>query len=199
MAARTHRKGQVTRKTKETQITVAVDVDGSGKASVVTGVGFFDHMLDLFARHGLIDLTVKAEGDLDVDAHHTVEDVGIALGQALTEALGDKKGITRIASAAVPMDESLAQVALDISGRPFLRFDATFTAEKIGAFDSELTEDFLRALAVHAGLNLHVRVPCGGNSHHICEAVFKALARALRSALAIDPREKGIPSTKGVL
>jgi len=199
MPTRPHRKSQVTRKTKETQITVALDLDGAGQASVATGVGFFDHMLDLFARHGLIDLDVKAEGDLDVDAHHTVEDVGIALGQALAQAAGDKKGITRIASASVPMDDAIAHVALDLSGRPFLRFDATFTAEKIGAFDSELTEDFLRALAVHAALNLHVSVPCGANSHHICEAVFKALARALRSALSIDPREKGVPSTKGVL
>ena len=199
MAARAHRKGSVTRKTKETEITVGVDIDGDGAASVTTGIGFFDHMLDLFARHGLIDLVVKAKGDLDVDAHHTVEDVGIALGQALLEALGDKRGITRIAGAAVPMDESLARVTLDISGRPFLRFDAQFTAEKIGAFDSELTEDFLRALSVHAGLNLHVTVPYGGNSHHICEAVFKALARALRAAVAIDPREKGVPSTKGTL
>ena len=199
MPTRAHRKAEVVRKTKETDITVAVDIDGAGAASVATGVGFFDHMLDLFARHGLVDLTVQARGDLDVDAHHTVEDVGIALGQALNQALGDKKGITRVASAIVPMDESLAQVAVDISGRPYLAFSASFTAERIGAFDSELVQDFLRALSVHAGLNLHVAVPYGDNSHHICEAIFKALARALRAAMARHPREKGVPSTKGVL
>ena len=199
MSPRAHRKGEVTRKTKETDITVSVDIDGAGAASVETGIGFFDHMLDLWARHGLVDLSVRAKGDLEVDAHHTVEDVGIALGQALTQALGDKKGITRVASAVVPMDESLAQVALDLSGRPYLAFSATFTAERIGAFDSELVQDFLRALSVHAGMNLHVTVPYGDNAHHVCEAIFKALARALRAAMAIDPREKGVPSTKGVL
>ena len=193
------RTAQVQRRTKETDITVQLNIDGAGQSQTSTGVAFFDHMLELFARHGLIDLDVRAKGDLDVDAHHTVEDVGIAIGQALAKALADKTGIVRIASADVPMDDALARVALDISGRPFLRFEARFTAEKIGAFDSELTQDFLRALAVHAGLNLHVACPYGENSHHICEAIFKALARALRAACALDPREKGVPSTKGVL
>ena len=196
MGART---GQARRKTKETDVSVKLTIDGTGEGRIETGIGFLDHMLELFARHGLMDLDVKASGDLRVDAHHTVEDVGIALGKALAEALADKKGITRIADAFVPMDDALAEAAVDASGRPYLVFQAKFASEKIGAMDSELVQDFLRALAVHGGLNLHVSVPYGENSHHICEAIFKAVARALRAACAIDPREKGVPSTKGVL
>ncbi|MFH0962837.1 MAG: imidazoleglycerol-phosphate dehydratase HisB [Planctomycetota bacterium] len=196
MGART---GQAHRKTKETDVSVKLAIDGTGEGRIATGVAFFDHMLELFARHGLMDLNVKAAGDLQVDAHHTVEDVGIALGKALAEALADKSGIVRVGSATVPMDDALAQAAVDASGRPYLVFQAKFASEKIGAMDSELVQDFLRALAVHGGLNLHVSVPYGENSHHVCEAIFKAVARALRAACAIDPREKGIPSTKGVL
>ena len=187
------------RKTAETTVSVSVELDGVGKTAIDTGVGFFDHMLALFGRHSLIDLEINARGDLQTDAHHTVEDVGIVLGQALAEALGEKKGIARTGSAAVPMDEALAQVSIDIGGRPYLVFNATLPKEDIGALPSETVGEFLQALAVNAAMNIHVNVPYGDNAHHVAEAIFKALARALRAAVAIDPREKGIPSTKGTL
>ncbi|MBL8569512.1 MAG: imidazoleglycerol-phosphate dehydratase HisB [Phreatobacter sp.] len=194
------RKGQITRTTRETDITVSVDLDGAGKADVATGVGFFDHMLDQIARHGMIDLTVKAKGDLHIDDHHTVEDVGIALGQAVRQALGDMKGITRYADVHLPMDETLTRVALDVSGRPFLVFRAEFPRDKIGTFDTELVREFLQAFAMNSGITLHVETLYGDNAHHIAESCFKGLARALRAAFAIDPRRSNeIPSTKGVL
>jgi imidazoleglycerol-phosphate dehydratase len=187
------------RQTRETRIRVELDLDGTGKSSVETGVGFFDHMLDLLARHSLIDLTISAEGDLQVDAHHTVEDVGIVLGQTLDKALGDKAGIGRYGWAIVPMDESLAQAAVDLSGRPAVVFRAEFPGESIGGFPAELVGEFFRALANSARMNLHVVVPYGTNNHHISEAIFKAVARALRQAVAIDSRTQGVPSTKGTL
>ena len=194
------RKGAVTRKTNETSIEVALDLDGSGKAEVATGVGFFDHMLDQLARHSLIDLKVAAKGDLHIDDHHTVEDVGIALGQALVQALGDKRGIVRYADCLLPMDETLTRVALDISGRPFLVFKAAFPTEKIGAFDTQLAREFFQAFAIHAGLTLHVETLYGANSHHIAESCFKGVARALGAAIAIDARQASrVPSTKGAL
>jgi imidazoleglycerol-phosphate dehydratase len=194
------RKGSVRRATSETQIELSLDLDGSGRAAISTGVGFFDHMLELFARHGLIDLTVTAKGDLHVDDHHTVEDVGIALGQAFREALGDKKGIARYASLDLPMDETLTRVAIDVSGRPFLVFRTAFAAQKIGTFDTELVREFFQAFAMNAGITLHVETLYGANAHHIAESCFKGLARALRAAIALDPREAGrIPSTKGAL
>jgi imidazoleglycerol-phosphate dehydratase len=194
------RKGSVRRATSETQIELSLDLDGSGKAAISTGVGFFDHMLELFARHGLIDLTVTAKGDLHVDDHHTVEDVGIALGQAIREALGDKKGIARYASLDLPMDETLTRIAIDVSGRPFLVFRTAFAAQKIGTFDTELVREFFQAFAMNAGITLHVETLYGTNAHHIAESCFKGLARALRAAIALDPREAGrIPSTKGAL
>ncbi len=194
------RTGAITRKTSETAIEVAVDLDGSGKADVATGVGFFDHMLDQLARHSLLDLTIRAEGDRHIDDHHTVEDVGIALGQALRQALGDKRGIARYADCLVPMDEALTRVALDVSGRPFLVFRVEFPTEKIGAFDVELAREFFQALAVHAGLTLHIETLYGANSHHIAESCFKGVARALGAALAIDKRQAArVPSTKGAL
>jgi imidazoleglycerol-phosphate dehydratase len=194
------RKGAVSRKTNETAIEVAVDLDGSGKADVVTGVGFFDHMLDQLARHSLVDITIRAEGDRHIDDHHTVEDVGIALGQALRQALGDKRGLARYADCLLPMDEALTRVALDISGRPFLVFRTEFPTQKIGAFDVELVREFFQALAVHAGLTLHIETLYGANSHHIAESCFKGVARALGAALAIDPRQAArVPSTKGAL
>jgi len=178
---------------------VSLDLDGQGRTAASTTVGFLDHMLDLLGRHAGLDLDVKATGDTHVDAHHTVEDVGICLGKALAAALGDKRGIRRFGQASVPMDEALADVSLDLSGRPFLVFNATFPTEKTGGFDAQLVEEFLRALAVNAGLTLHVRVPCGRDTHHIAEAIFKGLARALRDAVALDPRVAGVPSTKGIL
>lgn len=194
------RKGAVSRKTNETAIDVAVDLDGTGKADVATGVGFFDHMLDQLARHSLVDITIRAEGDLHIDDHHTVEDVGIALGQALREALGDKRGVTRYADCLLPMDETLTRVALDISGRPFLVFRTEFPTQKIGTFDVELVREFFQALSVNAGLTLHVETLYGANSHHIAESCFKGVARALGAALAVDPRQAArIPSTKGAL
>ncbi|MGD1017439.1 MAG: imidazoleglycerol-phosphate dehydratase HisB [Roseiarcus sp.] len=194
------RKGAISRKTNETAIEAAVDLDGSGKANVSTGVGFFDHMLEQLARHSLIDIAIRAEGDRHVDDHHTVEDVGIALGQALAQALGDKRGIARFADCLTPMDEALTRVALDVSGRPFLVFRVEFPTEKIGAFDVELTREFFQALSVHAGLTLHVESLYGANSHHIAESCFKGVARALGAALAIDQRQgQRIPSTKGAL
>ena len=194
------RKGAISRKTNETAIEAAVDLDGSGKADVSTGVGFFDHMLDQLARHSHIDMTIRAKGDRHVDDHHTVEDVGIALGQALAQALGDKRGISRFADCLTPMDETLTRVALDVSGRPFLVFRVEFPTEKIGAFDVELVREFFQALGVHAGLTLHIETLYGANSHHIAESCFKGVARALGAALAIDERQaQRVPSTKGAL
>jgi imidazoleglycerol-phosphate dehydratase len=194
------RSASVSRRTAETDVAVSIALDGTGKAEISTGVGFLDHMLELFARHGLFDLTVKVTGDLHVDQHHTVEDTGIALGQAILEALGDKKGIIRYADIHMPMDETLTRIALDISGRPFLVFNATFPTEKIGVFDTELVREFFQAFAIHAGLTLHVETLYGLNSHHIAESCFKGLARTLRRAVTVDPREEGrVPSTKGTL
>jgi len=194
------RKGAVARKTKETEVEVAVDLDGSGVSSIATGIGFLDHMLDLLARHSRIDMHVKAKGDLHVDHHHTTEDVGIALGQALKQALGDMKGITRYADVHLPMDEALTCVALDISGRPFLVFNVKFVRAKIGPFDTELVQEWFQAFAINAGVTLHVATLYGGNDHHIAESCFKGLARALRAAIAIDPHAANeVPSTKGTL
>lgn len=194
------RTGKVVRRTAETKIAVELNVDGQGKAAIETGIGFFDHMLTLLAAHGCFDLTVKAEGDLQVDGHHTVEDAGIALGQAFARAAGDKQGIARYGSFFLPMDETLALVALDFSGRPLLVYDGGGPmTPMIGGYDTELTEEFLRAFAVNAGLTLHVKVLYGANSHHKVEAVFKGLGHALRIALTKDPRVQGVMSTKGVL
>jgi len=194
------RKGAVARKTKETEVEVAVDLDGGGSSSVATGIGFLHHMLDLLARHSRIDLHVKAKGDLHVDHHRTTEDVGIALGQALKQALGDMKGIARYADVHMPMDEALTRIALDISGRPFLVFDVKFVRAKIGPFDTELVREWFQAFAMNAGVTLHVATLYGGNDHHIAESCFKGLARALRAAVAIDPRAASeVPSTKGTL
>lgn len=195
----TSRQAAVERKTGETQVSASIDLDGTGKSTIATGVGFLDHMLTLLARHAMFDIDVKAAGDTEVDDHHTVEDIGIALGQALKKALGDKKGIVRFANVSVPMDEALATCSLDISGRPFLVLDARFPTEKVGSFDAQLTGEFLQALATNAQITLHVDVVRGDNTHHIIEAIFKALARALRAATGIDPRQEGVPSTKGVL
>ena len=194
------RKATVKRTTKETDVAVAVDLDGSGAASIATGIGFLDHMLDLLARHSRIDLDIKAKGDLHVDHHHTTEDVGIALGQAIKKALGDMKGITRYADVHMPMDETLTRVALDISGRPFLVFNVEFVRAKIGTFDTALVQEWFQALAVNAALTLHVATLYGNNDHHVAESCFKGLARALRTAVAIDPRAAHeVPSTKGTL
>ncbi|HJW77650.1 MAG TPA: imidazoleglycerol-phosphate dehydratase HisB [Beijerinckiaceae bacterium] len=194
------RSASVSRRTAETDVSVSLTLDGTGKAAIATGVGFLDHMLELFARHGLFDLEVKVEGDLHVDQHHTTEDTGIAVGQAFLKALGDKKGIARYADLHLPMDETLSRVALDISGRPFIVFKAEFPAEKIGAFDTELVREWFQAFAMNGGVTLHVEALYGDNSHHIAESCFKGLARALRKAVALDPREEGrVPSTKGML
>ncbi len=222
------RKAQVSRKTKETQIELSVNLDGTGKAAVSVGVGFLEHMLELLAKHGLLDLEIQAEGDVHVDAHHTVEDVGICLGEAIKKALGDKKGITRFGEACVPMDEALAQVVVDLSGRghcecrmdvmhglSYLRGLVQTTIEAVTkeevtlehavdelmdhSNERALLEDFVRALATNAGMTLHINVPYGKNAHHVVEAVFKALGRALRQAVELDPRQSGVPSTKGVL
>ena len=194
------RTGEIKRRTAETDVHVAVNLDGTGKAEIRTGVGFFDHMLELFARHSLIDVTAHVTGDLHVDFHHTVEDTGIALGQAILAAIGDKKGLARYADIHMPMDETLTRVAVDVSGRPFLVFRTTFPAPKIGEFDTELVREFFQAFAMNAGLTLHVETLYGANAHHIAESCFKGLARTLRLALSVDPREGGrIPSTKGAL
>ena len=194
------REARVSRRTAETDVAVALNLDGTGQAAIATGVGFLDHMLELFARHALFDLEVKVSGDLHVDQHHTTEDTGIAIGQAFLKALGDKKGIARYAAVHVPMDETLTRVAVDISGRPFLVFRTAFPAEKIGAFDTELVREFFQAFAMNGGVTLHVETLYGDNSHHIAESCFKGLARALRRAVALDPREEGrVPSTKGAL
>lgn len=193
------RAGRVERVTRETVITVELELDGQGRGEISTGIGFFDHMLELFARHSLCDMTLKAKGDLHVDFHHTVEDTGIALGLALRQALGDKAGLVRYGMALLPMDEALAQVALDCSGRPFLHFSAPDGLGGAGAFSFRLVEEFLRAFAMNAALTLHVEVIRARDAHHAAEAVFKGVARALRQAVAIDPRETGVPSTKGTL
>ncbi len=192
------RRARVERKTSETAIVVELDLDGTS-SSIATGVPFFDHMLDQVATHGHLGIKIAAEGDLEIDAHHTVEDTGIALGEALSKALGDKRGIRRYGDALVPMEEALAQVALDISGRPLLVYEADIPAEAIGQYDADLTEEFLHALARTAGLTLHVRLVAGKNAHHATEAIFKAVARALGDAVSIDPRSDSIPSTKGSL
>src|SRR5262249_10868447 len=194
------RKGTIKRSTMETAIDVALNLDGSGNSSVSTGTGFLDHMLDLLARHSRIDLTVKAKGDLHVDHHHTTEDVAIAVGQAMKQALGDMKGITRYADAHVPMDETLTRVALDISGRPVLVFKVAFGRDKVGTFDTELVSEWFRAFAMNSGVTLHVETFYGSNDHHIAESCFKGLARALRAAVTIDAAAASeIPSTKGSL
>lgn len=196
MAKRT---ANIKRKTRETDIALTIDLDGSGKCSAASGVGFLDHMFEHLARHGMFDLKLTCKGDIHVDDHHTVEDIGIVLGEAICDAIGDKKGIRRYGFASVPMDESLAQVSADLSGRPLLVFNVKFTSRKIGTFDTELVAEFCRALSNHTKMNLHVTVPYGRNSHHIAEAIFKALAKALRIAIERDPRQKDVPSTKGKL
>jgi imidazoleglycerol-phosphate dehydratase len=193
------RSASISRKTNETNIQLTLGVDGEGKSQLETGVPFLSHMLDLFAKHGQFDLTVQAEGDTEIDDHHTTEDIGICLGQALREALGDKKGIKRYGNAFVPMDEALAQVVIDLSNRPHLELRGEFPAQRVGTFDTELVHEFLWKLAIEARMNLHVVVHYGKNTHHIIEAVFKAMARALDEATTIDPRVKGIPSSKGML
>jgi imidazoleglycerol-phosphate dehydratase len=195
-----HRTASLARQTKETQITLALDLDGTGQAKINTGVGFFDHMLTHLAKHSLMDLTVEAKGDYHIDDHHTVEDVSLVLGAALDQALGNKAGICRYGSASVPMDETRADVALDLCGRPAFVFNVTFGSRKIGTFDVELVQESLRSLANTARMNLHINVPYGDNAHHIAEAIYKALAKALRQAISIDPRAAGaVPSTKGTL
>lgn len=193
------RQAEITRKTAETAIRAALNLDGKGAASVATDVGFFDHMLNHLARHSLMDIEVEAEGDLHIDAHHTVEDVGICLGQAFAKALGEAHGIVRYGHAVVPMDETLAEAAVDVSGRPFLHFEADLPKASVGAFDAELAEEFFRAFAVNGRITLHVVVRYGSNVHHIIEGIFKAVARALGSAVALDSRVEGAPSTKGML
>jgi imidazoleglycerol-phosphate dehydratase len=194
------RTASIRRTTKETDVEIAVGLDGTGASTVATGVGFLDHMLDLFARHARVDLTVRAKGDLHIDDHHTTEDVGIALGQAVRQALGDMRGIARYADVHLPMDETLTRVAIDISGRPFLVFRVAFAADKIGSFDTQLVREWFQAFAMNAGITLHVETLYGVNDHHIAESCFKGLARALRSAVATDARFAGeVPSTKGQL
>ena len=195
----TARSASIDRKTSETEITLSISLDGDGQSSIRTGIPFFDHMLTLFSRHGLIDLDVAAKGDIEVDYHHTVEDVGLALGAAFTKALGDKSGIRRYGSAYVPMDEALARVVIDCSGRPYLAYEVPRGVEAIGLFPFQLVEEFLRAFSVQAGLTLHVSILAGRDAHHMAEAIFKALGRALDVAVSHDDRVKGIPSTKGVL
>ena len=189
----------IERKTAETQVTVKLNLDGEGKCEIATGIGFLDHMLTLLAKHGFMDLTVKAKGDLEVDSHHTVEDIGIVLGEALKETLGDKAGIHRYGNCFIPMDETLAQVCLDFSGRPFLVFGAEIPKTKLGNYETEMTEEFFRAITMNCGLTLHIRLLYGSNAHHIIEAIFKAFAHAVAEAVAIDPRVKGVMSSKGVL
>lgn len=194
------RSAEITRKTAETDITISLDLDGTGRYDNQTGVGFFDHMLDQLSRHALIDMTIRATGDLHIDDHHTVEDVGIALGQALSRAMGDKTGIRRYGACLLPMDDALVRCALDLSGRPFLVWDLALPTEKIGTFDTELVREFFQAFSTHGGITLHIHQLEGINSHHIVEAAFKAVARALRDALETDPRKAdAIPSTKGSL
>ncbi|WP_176085123.1 imidazoleglycerol-phosphate dehydratase HisB [Martelella sp. HB161492] len=194
------RRAEIQRETKETAISVAVNVDGTGIADIATGIGFFDHMLDQLARHSLIDMTIRAKGDTHIDDHHTVEDTGIAIGQALAKALGSRAGVTRYASIDLAMDETMTKAAIDLSGRPYLVWNVTFPSEKIGTFDTELVKEFFHALAQNAGITLHILNHYGANSHHIAETCFKAVARSLRAAAEIDPRQEGrVPSTKGML
>jgi imidazoleglycerol-phosphate dehydratase len=193
------RTAKVDRKTKETDITVDLNLDGSGKAEIQTGMPFFNHMLEIFARHGLFDLKLRAKGDIDVDYHHTVEDVGLTLGQAFKEGLGDKQGICRFGEASVPLDETLAQVVVDLSGRPYLSYNVKIRPGRVGDFDTDLPHEFFQALANQLGMNLHINMIQGENPHHIIEACFKALARAMERATRIDPRIQGVLSTKGSL
>ena len=194
------RQATITRKTTETSVVASVSLDGTGTYDMKTGVGFFDHMMEQLARHSLIDMKIEAKGDLHIDDHHTVEDCGIALGQAVAKALGDRKGIKRYASADLPMDETLTRCAIDVSGRPFLVFKVNFPRQKIGTFDTELVREWFQAFAMNSGITLHIENAYGENAHHIAESCFKALARALRMAIEIDPRQAGvIPSTKGTL
>ena len=193
------RKATIDRKTNETQVKVTLQLDGEGQATIDTGVPFMDHMLDLFVKHGFFDATIQAKGDTHIDDHHTTEDIGIVLGQVVKEALGDKKGIRRYGNAFVPMDDALAQVVIDCSNRPHLEFRAVFPNEKVGNFDTELVHEFLWKFALEARMNVHIIVHYGHNTHHMIEAIFKALARALDEAISIDPRVKGVPSTKGLL
>lgn len=194
--SRTHK---IERDTAETRIKLSLNLDGSGKSRITTGLGFLDHMLTLFAKHALIDLDVECQGDTHVDGHHTAEDIGICLGQAIDKALGDKKGLYRYGHMQLPMDETLAQVAVDLSGRPYFVWNVTFPTPRVGEFDTELVEEFWHAVCVQGRMNLHANLLYGRNSHHISEAIFKGLARALRQAWAVDPRETGVPSTKGTL
>lgn len=190
---------EIARKTTETDISLKLNVDGIGKYDVKTGIGFFDHMLELFTRHAMMDLTLACNGDIRVDGHHTVEDVGICLGKAIEQALGDKKSIKRYGTATIPMDESLCMVSLDVSGRPFMQLNAEIPCGTVGGFEPQLTEEFFRAVAMNAGLTLHINMQYGTNAHHMIEAMFKAFARALREAVSMDSKETGIPSTKGLL
>ena len=193
------RKAVVKRNTKETRISLSLNLDGTGKGTVDTGIGFFNHMLDLLKKHALIDLTVKAAGDLDVDYHHTVEDVGLVFGQALNQALGDRKGITRYGFASIPMDEALCETSIDLGGRPFVVFVSGKKHMMVRDFEVKLLEEFFRAVSVEGRLNVHLREVYGDEAHHVCEGIFKSFARALRQAVAKDPREKGIPSSKGTI
>ena len=193
------RKAEVERNTKETKIKLSLNLDGTGAGEIDTGIGFFDHMLELLKKHALIDLSVKAEGDLDVDYHHTVEDVGLVLGKAIDEALGDRKGITRYGFASIPMDEALCETSLDLGGRPFLVFVSSMKHLMVRDFEVKLLEEFFRAGSVEARANIHLRQIYGDEAHHVCEGIFKSFARALRQAVKVDPAEKGVPSSKGVL
>ena len=194
------RKATINRTTNETEISLSINLDGTGDYDIATGIGFLDHMIDQLSRHSLIDMDIKARGDLHIDCHHTAEDVGIALGQAFKAALGDKKGITRYADVHLPMDETMTRAAVDVSGRPFFVWDVTFTRDKVGDFDTELFEEFFNAFAINAGITLHIANLYGSNNHHIAESCFKAVARALRKALELDPRQADrVPSTKGTL
>ncbi|PLW76241.1 imidazoleglycerol-phosphate dehydratase HisB [Cohaesibacter celericrescens] len=194
------RTATISRKTNETHISLSIDLDGTGAYNIATGIGFLDHMIDQLSRHSLIDMDIKADGDLHIDCHHTAEDVGIALGQAFKQALGDKKGIGRYADVHLPMDETMTRAAVDVSGRPFFVWDVTFTRDKVGDFDTELFEEFFNAFAINAGITLHIANLYGTNNHHIAESCFKAVARALRQAVELDPRQADrVPSTKGTL
>jgi imidazoleglycerol-phosphate dehydratase len=193
------RKARAERKTKETQVVVELDLDGTGTSNIQTGIPFLNHMLEIFARHGLFDLTIEAKGDIDVDTHHTVEDVGLALGQAFKQGLGDKRGISRFGEASVPLDETLAQAVVDLSGRPYLSYRVKIRPGRVGDFDTDLPPEFFRAFANELGMNLHINVPQGENPHHIIEACFKSLARAMERATRLDPRIQGVLSTKGSL
>lgn len=193
------REAQIERKTRETDINLSINIDGEGKYDIRTGIGFLDHMLRLFAGHGRFDLSLAASGDLDVDVHHTGEDIGIVLGKAISDALGKRESIKRFGSAIIPMDEALALVSLDLSNRPYLHFDVPFSTDRVGEMDTEMFEEFFRALSVNAGITLHIKLLHGKNNHHIIEAVFKAFARALKEAVTVDPSIQGVNSTKGIL